>query len=186
MIRVLDKGYVILRRPDFTKSDIRSIRKNGFDTKRLQNHIYVSMLIKCPLFVKMIFPDFGLITLTCNKGEIECFEPTMSDVKAETPTISQEIADDIKATSEALIINPKAYRADGCERTVSQVNSPIGLYNKVIVSGFLSNWSKFISNPNLPYLIEDYRKAIHELILAEYQEVINDAFEEETANSAEV
>jgi hypothetical protein len=134
----------------------------------------------------MIFPEFGLITLTCNKGEVECFEPTMSEVGAETPTIGQEIADDIKATSEALIINPKAYRADGCERTVSQVNSPVGLYNKTIVSGFLTNWNEFISNPNLPPLIEDYRAAIHELILAEYQEVINDAFEEETTDSEEI
>lgn len=186
MVNVLDKGYVILRTPGVTKQDIRDLKKDGFDTKRLQRHIFVSMTIKCPLFVKMTFPEFGLVTITGKHGETEIYHPTLSDVNASTPTISSEIADDIKATSEALMINPRAYRTDGCDRSVSQVNSPIGLYNNIIVSGFLEDWSKFISNNKLPTLIEDYREAIHSLIMAEYQEVLNGSFEEETNNSEEI
>lgn len=186
MIRVLDKGHVILRTPGFTKQDIRELKKNGFDTKRLQRHIFVSMVIKCPLFVQMTFPEFGLITLTKKQKDIEVFEPTQSDVNAATPTIGAEIASDIVATSNALMINPRAYRADGCDRFVSQVNSPICVYNSIIVSGSLEDWNMFVSNNKFPTLIEDYRKAIHSLIMAEYQEVINNAFEEETENSTEV
>lgn len=185
MIRVLDKGHVILRQPDFSKSDIRALRKNGYDTKRLQKHIYVSLIVKAPMFVKMMFPEFGLITLTNNKSKLEVFEPTMSDVKAETPTIGQEIADDIKATSQALLINPKAYRADGCERSVSQINTPIALYNSFIVSGFLSNWNELISHNSFQPLIEDYREAIHSLIIAEYLEVTNDEFSEEEEDQSD-
>jgi len=177
-IHVLDKGYVILRTPGFTKQDIRDIKKNGFDTKRLQRHIFVSMAIKCPLFVKMAFSEFGLIVLTSKHSETEVFNPTLSDVNASTPTVGAEIADDIKATSEALMINPRAYRADGCDRFVSQVNSPLSLYNTIIVSGLLEDWNKFVSNNKLPTLIEAYREAIHSLIMTEYQEIINDSFEQ--------
>jgi len=186
MIRVLDKGHVALIRPSFTKQDIRDLKNDGFNTKRFQRHIFVSMIVKCPLFVKMTFPEFGLITATGKHDKTETYHPTLNDVKATTPTIGQEIADDIKATSEALMINPRAYRADGCDRFVSQVNSPIGLYNKVMVSGLLEDWNKFISCNKLPTLIEAYREAIHSLIMTEYQEVINGSFEEEADNSKEV
>lgn len=134
----------------------------------------------------MTFPEFGLITITGKHSETEMYHPTLSDVGAKTPTVGQEIADDIKATSEALMINPRAYRADGCDRSVSQINSPIGLYNTIIVSGILEDWNKFVSNNKLPTLIEAYREAIHSLIMAEYQEVINDSFEEEAGSGSEV
>jgi hypothetical protein len=109
--------------------------------------------------------------------------PTVSEVKAKTLEISKEIADDIKATSEALMINPKAYQHDGCDRFISQVNSPLALYNTLIASGNFNNWLKLIKYHTFPQLIEEYRLAIENQILAEYQEVVNGTIKEKTNNN---
>jgi len=141
-------------------------------------------MVKCPLFVKLAYSEFGLKTTTLQSHEIELFHPTLNDIKGNDPKVSQEIADDIIATGDALMINPKAYQQDGCEPSVSQVNSPLSLYNTIVVSGSLNNWAKYIKCKNFPKLINEFRIATKDLIDCEYPGVIPDDKKEETSTNS--
>jgi len=182
-ISVLDKGYVAMLSSTLSITEIRQLIQNGYDVDKIMNILSLHMEIKCPLFVKIMLPEFGITTITRKHIKTELFVPTVSEVKAKTLEISKEIADDIKATSEALMINPKAYQHDGCDRFISQVNSPLALYNTLIASGNFNNWLKLIKYNTFPQLIEEYRLAIENQILAEYQEVVNGTIKEKTNNN---
>lgn len=182
-ISVLDKGYVAMLPNVLSLNQIRQLVQKGYDIDKIANSIHIHMEIKCPLFVKIMLPEFGITTITRKHIKTELFVPTISEVTANTLDISKEIADDIKATSEALMINPKAYQHDGCDRFVSQVNSPLALYNTLIANGNFNNWLRLIKHSTFPKLIEEYRKAIEDQILAEYQEVINGTVKEKTIDS---
>ena len=78
------------------------------------------------------------------------------------------IAQDINHTTQALLINPKAYQMDGCDIFISQVMSPISIYNTLLVSGSLAQWIDFANKEGLATPIEQYRKTIEEVLLGEY------------------
>jgi len=180
MIFLLDKGYIKYIGSSATRIDVQHLLDEGFSREKILPHINLTYSIKCPLFVKLALSDFGFQITTMQSSRVELFCPTASDVKGNDLQVSQEIADDIKATGEALIINPKAYQKDGCEPSVSQVNSPLSLYNTIVVSGNISTWSKLIEFTNFPKLIDEYRIAIKDSIDCEYPEEVLYGKEKET------
>lgn len=177
IIPVFIDGYVAKINASFERDDIRYLISDEFPLGNKDTIIDMTTIhleIKCPLFVKLMFPEFGLTILTKKQiGKPIAFKPSPADVSANSLEVSKEIADDIKATTDALIINPKAYRTDGCDRNISQLNTPICVYSTCVVSGTLRNWMKLINYNNFPKLTNEYRKTIEGIINSEYEEILN-------------
>jgi hypothetical protein len=114
----------------------------------------------------------------------EAFIPTVADIGAESLSSNEDIQRNIEMTTEALLINPIAYQMDGCDTFISQIISPISVYNVLMVSGSLRQWTSYVLRNNLPASIEAYRKAIESVLLAEYsnmQESVIVSYEEDSS-----
>ncbi len=81
---------------------------------------------------------------------------------------NQAIQANIEATTDALLLNPEAFKADHCDRFIAQVITPVSAYNTLVVWGNLSQWIEVIKLTGLPKPIEEYRKAIHDVLLSEW------------------
>jgi len=169
---VLDKGYVAVHSCAPSGTELLELSKEFFRGKfdaRLLNTAVALLKIKCPLFVQLAFPEHGLLTVAQRTStKPEAFIPNVSQVNAQNLEASQAIQEDIERTTEALLLNPSAYQTEHCDPFISQVISPISVYNVLIVSGSLAQWLSFLSQHGLPLPIEAYRKAVENVILAEY------------------
>ena len=172
-IPVLDKGYVGLyscsplgQGLDFLSQEFM----RGIKHKKFTDMTSVTLKIKCPLFVQLAFAEYGLTYISQRGAEdVEAFVPTVADIQAQTLEASEAIQADIEQTTNALLLNPKAYQYEQCDHFISQVISPISVYNVLVVTGSLTNWKHFISVNGFPAPVEAYRKAISEAVSAEYQ-----------------
>jgi len=167
---VLDKGYVA-----FVSSS-----NNGETLKKLQLATSVplselaaisslTLAIKCPLFVQLYMSKFSFQIFNIPQNEVEAFEPDLTDIEGNDHEISAAIADDIKRTTAALLINPQSYQKDGCERFVSQVITPISVYNELVVHGSLEQWVRFSEAENLPKQIQMYANAVKDIVKNEWK-----------------
>jgi hypothetical protein len=172
-IPVLDKGYVALYSCAPNGQELTLLSKEfmrGVKDKKFADMTSISIKIKCPLFVQMTFAEYGLTHISQRGAtNIEAFIPTVADIKAQTLEASEAIQADIEQTTDALLLNPKAYQYENCDLFISQVISPISVYNVLVVTGSLSKWKHFIAQAGFPTPIEAYRKAISEAVSAEYQ-----------------
>lgn len=170
-IPVLDKGHVALMSSSISNEDIKILWTRytmGFNPQLLQIPT-AHLQMKCPLFVQLHLAQFGLSTLSEKRyHKVEAYVPTEAEVAAKDLETSQAIAEDINQTTEALLLNPKSYQYEACDIFISQVISPISVYNTLIVSGSLQQWIHFLQQQNLPSPIEEYRKAIEGLLSAEW------------------
>ena len=169
-IPVLDKGYVAFVSSSLDRSAFLDIKGRYFRGKvdgRLLNACNLHLEIKCPLFVQLSISDSLLVT-AMPSSRAEAYIPTVNEVAAASLESSELIANDIEQTTEALLLNPKAYKMDGCDEFVSQILCPISVYNTVFVSGSLAQWIEYANRVNLPGPIESYRKVIEEVVLGEY------------------
>lgn len=171
-IPVLDKGYVALLSSSMSRDTFLSLKRDYFKDKldpRLLDIPTIHLQIKCPLFVQLTFAEHAL-TYIVNRtqGKPEAFIPTIADVCAKDLEASEAIAEDISQTTDALLINPKAYQSEGCDLFISQVISPISVYNVLVVSGTLSQWLSYISQTNLPAPIAAYRNKIEEAVMSDF------------------
>ena len=169
---VLDKGYVAQHSCAPSGLELTDLSKEFFRGKfddRLFNTTTVLLKIKCPLFVQLTFQERGLLAIA-KRGDTkpEAFIPNVSQVNAQNLEASEAIQRDIQQTTEALLLNPSAYQMEHCDLYISQVISPISLYNVLIVSGSLTQWMGYLTQQGLPVPIEAYRKAIENVLLAEY------------------
>ena len=169
-IPVLDKGHVAFVSSSLTRGQFKHVQSMYFRNKankRLLSIPKIHMEIRCPLFVQLSLTE----TLSCvsRPSAIEAFIPSVNDVKAADLESSELISEDIEQTTEALLLNPKAYQMDGCDIFISQVTSPISIYNTLLISGTLDQWINYINSEGLPAPIEEYRKAIEQAILGEYE-----------------
>jgi hypothetical protein len=173
---VLDKGWVALYSSSLMQEDFTQILKTHFRgtiDHRITDMTQVMLSIRCPLFVQLTFSEHGLLC-SAEKvvGKPEAYIPDVSTVNAPNLETSQIIQQDIEATTEALLINPQAYQHDNCDLFISQVISPISIYNTVIVYGSLTSWMRYIEQKSLPRPIEAYRKAIEGCLNSEWDRVI--------------
>jgi hypothetical protein len=186
-IPVLDKGFVAGLAFHMSDKDIEyvwiDLRRGAFKAELL-DMAQATLVIKCPLFVHLWLAEFSFTVVKCKQdGELDAYTPDVSDIQTGDLGLDRDIGQDIAATQAALLINPKAYRQDGCEKFISQVNTPISVYNQLVVSGSLKTWMDLVSTEKLPKPIEAYRKAIEDVLLTEwnklheYQEQLNQCHE---------
>ncbi len=105
------------------------------------------------------------------KDELEAYIPDVSEISTGSSSDDQEIATYIKQTTESLTITSKSLQKDKCDKFVSQVMTPISVYNEVLVHGTLSDWLKYIRQKRLPKQLESYRAVIENIMLAEWKDV---------------
>lgn len=172
-IPVLDKGYVALLDSSNTTSKLREIGEEFFGGEyptSLEELGTMTIVMKCPLFVQLYLSKFNLKVINADRGsKPEAYIPSAAAIGAAEVATSQDISDDILRTTDALFINPKAYQADGANRFVSQVLTPINTYTTLIVSGSYSEWCKATYQSGLPLPISEYAKAIEQIITAEWK-----------------
>jgi hypothetical protein len=118
-IPVLDKGYVALIDSCMTTSKLREVGVEVFGGEyptSLEELGHMTVLIKCPLFVQLALSKFNLRIVDANtSGTLEAYIPNAGEVGAPDRLDAEAIADDISRTTDALLINHRAYQADGCE-----------------------------------------------------------------------
>ena len=172
MTPVLDKGYVKLISATFVGDQLPiflATWNRGRPDPRLLSVPTLTLEIKAPLFVRMFLAESGIIVFD-RKGQesSEAYVPTVAEVNASVLAVGEQIQANIAATTEALLMNPKAYAADHCDRFVAQVITPVSLYNEFVAHGSLWQWSDIILAQSLPLPIEAYRNAIDGVMVAEW------------------
>ena len=171
-IPVLDKGFVTLLSSSMDSKLFEEVSSQFMNGQSVDPRILdintAHMLIKCPLFVQLSFSDIGLSCISQRQSSIEVYHPNVNEIGAKTLKDSEEIADHMKQTSDAIIMNSGTYKMDGCDTFISQINSPISVYNILLVTGTLSQYVKYCSKNNLPQPIEAYRAAIKDILLANW------------------
>ena len=173
-IPCLDKGFVAKFDSSCSSAKLKDLAVEYF--KQLDGRFLapdnstLTLLVKCPLFVQLNFSTFGLrVTNLPNTGPIEAYLPNVGEVGSSKLGASQDIADDIARTSAALRMNPKAYQADGCNRFISQLLTPINTYTTILVHGAYNDWCRFASQSSAPGPIAAYIDAVTQIMKAEWQ-----------------
>lgn len=172
-IPCLDKGFVAYVNSANNSKQLVELSLEFFrttDTSNLRHMANLTLVIKCPLFVQLNLAKFDLRVVMCPLyQEPESYVPNAGEVGGTDRETNEMIADDIMRTSEALLINPKAYQADGCDRFVSQILSPISTYTTLIVHGTHAEWVKFCNQNNSPAPLESYKLAVKQIIDMEWR-----------------
>lgn len=168
---VLDKGYVAFvdscnnsgKLKELTLEFMRSA--DGYSIADIAS---LTLVIKCPLFVQLNLSKFNLKIITALNQELEAYYPNVGEIGGKDRETNQLIADDIERTTEALLINPKSYQADGCDRFVSQVIMPINSYTTLIVQGSYNEWKRFCGQSNPPAPIKSYAETVKQILDMEW------------------
>lgn len=171
---VLDKGFVarIDSSGDITKlNEIAVEYFKKLDGKFLaQDLSSLTLLIKCPLFVQLNLSLFSLnIVSLPSTGELEAYIPNVGELACSTLALSNNIQKDITNTTAALLLNSKAYKADGCERFLSQILTPISTYTTLLVNGVYNDWCRFTQQKGAPTCIASYMDAVGQLLRTEWR-----------------
>lgn len=171
---VLDKGYVALLDSTMATPKLREIGQEFYGGEyptALEELGNLTLAFKCPLFVQLALSKFNLRVIDANiqQGEPEAYIPSAAAIAGNDVVTSQLISDDILKTTDALLINPRAYQADGCDKFVSQVISPINVYTTLIIQGSYGEWCKFAYQTRFPGPIKQYAEAVQQIITAEWK-----------------
>lgn len=172
--KVLDKGSVALlsssnggvRLKELSDTLFGALPHDGFG-----DIATATLIVKCPLFLQLKLSQYGFkIIQAPQKGHVEAFIPDISNVAAPDPQDGSAIADDLKRTTEALLINPKAYQQDGCDEFVSQSITPVSVYTTLVVHGSLNQWIHYLaSDKKAPDVVKQYNAAILDILTAEWK-----------------
>lgn len=174
-IPCLDNGYVALIDSHMTTQKLRDVGQEfygGTYPTALENLGTLTIAMKCPLFVQLNLSKFDLRIIDANNSnqDVEAYKPNETEVGCKSLEDSRVIADDISRTTDALIINPKAYQADGCNIFISHTITPISVYTTLIVSGYYNEWCKFAcQQTKLPTPIRAYTKAVGQILESEWK-----------------
>jgi hypothetical protein len=129
----------------------------------------LTLVIKCPLFVQLNLSTHDLKIISVPPSDIEAYIPNVGEIGAPDLGTSKGISDNIRATTDALLINPRAYQDDGCDRFMSQVITPINTYTTILVHGSYNEWKKFCDKRAIPAPIKAYVKAITQIMNVEWR-----------------
>lgn len=171
-INVLDKGFVAPLSFSGNGKLLQDIQDHYFKTKtnlKLLDISSATLVIKCPLFVQLNLSQYGLNIITTPSDSIEAYIPDLSSIDGETLEDKTEIANYIKITTEALLLNHQGIVMDGGSRFTAQLLTPITVYNELIVSGKLANWITFIKQKKLPKELEVFRAAVEDILSSEWR-----------------
>lgn len=172
-IPVLDKGYVALIDSCNTTSKLRDMGAEFFGGEYpvvLEELGSMTLIMKCPLFVQLNLSKFNLRVINVPSKDTDAYLPNAAQVSANDTELSSIISDDLARTTDALLINPRSYQADGADRFISQILTPINVYTTLIVKGDYREWCAFAYNQaKVPGPILAYTKAVQQIIEAEWK-----------------
>ncbi len=174
-INVLDKGYVALVSVSNDGKTLKGLYDDYFRTKinrELWHLASMTLLVKCPLFKQLQFSKHNLRIIQMPASEeLETYIPDVSEINTGNPEDDRGVAKYLRETAESMLIAPKALQADKCDKFVSQVITPISVYNEIIVHGTLNDWLKYIKQSRLPKQLESYRAVIEGIMAAEWKQL---------------
>ena len=174
-IDALDKGWVSLISVSNDGKVLKHLYDDYFHTminKELWQLASMTLLIKCPLFKQLHLSKHNLrIIQMPSKEELETYIPDVSDISTGNLEDDREIVAYMKQTIESMLIAPKALQEDKCDKFVSQVLTPISVYNEILVHGTLSDWLTYIKQKRLPKQLESYRVVIENIMHAEWKDL---------------
>jgi hypothetical protein len=171
-IPCLDKGYVALLSSSNDSQKLSAIQDEYFSAQKTSSLLdlgTMTLVIRCPLFVQLNLSKFQFTVITAKSEALEAYIPNPGEICSGDHETDCLISDDIQRTTDALLINPKAYRNDGCDQFMSQIISPISVYTTLIVHGSYNEWSKYCRQEGLPVTINAYAKAIEQIKIAEWK-----------------
>lgn len=169
MIHNIDKGFVRLAGTNINSSDMEQLSLEPGNWILDSSH--TSFIIKCPLFVQLSLSQYNLSMHSLKTTKVDAFTPDASYIGTGNNESDRLIADDMHRTTEALLINPSAYQHDKCERFISQILTPISVYNTLVATGSLRSWLKFVNQSGLPKPIEMFAQAIIAELKSEWPNV---------------
>jgi hypothetical protein len=171
-IPCLDKGYVAQLDSTCKSEKLNDISRELFqkdDSKFLRELSSLTVVVKCPLFVQLNLSTFNFKIINVPVTEVEAYVPNVGEIGGPDLHANTEIAKLIAHNTAALMINPKAFESDGCDRFVSQMLMPISTYTTVIVQGSYNEWRRFCEQPRLPVAIKAYVRGITQIMNAEWK-----------------
>jgi hypothetical protein len=171
-IPCLDKGYVALINSSCSQDTLNDVVRefyNKDDSLFLRELSTLTLAIKCPLFVQLNLSTYNLKILSTPVNDVEAYCPNEGEIGAPDLRVSREIAANMKMTTDALLINPKAFQQDGCDRFMSQVMTPINTYTTLIVHGSYNEWKRFCAQQKMPVPSKSYIKAVTQIMNAEWR-----------------
>jgi hypothetical protein len=170
-IPVLDLGYVALLDASNNTKKLRDIGLEfygGDYPASLEKIGTLTLAFKCPIFIQLALSKHQLIIVTANQSGLEAYKPRINEIGCKDLQLSRDIAEDISRTTDALLINPKAYRSDGANTFISQVITPISIYTTLIVHGSYKEWCDFAYSKSITP-ISEYCEAVKQIIEAEWK-----------------
>ena len=171
-IPCLDKGWVALISSSCTSEKLNDVAMEFFkkdDSHFLRELSTLTLVIKCPLFLQLNLSTHDFKIVSTPVTDVEAYCPNVGEIGAPDLGTSRDISANIKATTDALLINPKAYQEDGCDRFMSQIITPINTYTTLIVHGSYNEWKRFCNQQRLPAPTKSYVKAITQIMNAEWR-----------------
>lgn len=168
----LDKGYAALISVSNNGALCNQVAMEFFkrdDSHFLREFSSMTIAIKCPLFVQLNLSTFGFQIVTTPVTEVEAYLPNVGEIGAPDLKVNRDIVENITATTDALHLNPKAFQADGCERFMSQILTPLNTYTTLIVHGSYNDWKRFCNQQKVPAPTKSYIKAITNIMNAEWR-----------------
>jgi hypothetical protein len=171
-IPCLDKGYVALISCSCNTDKLNEISMEFFkrdNSQFLRELSTITLIVKCPLFIQLNLSTYGFKIVSAPTTEVEAYCPNVGEVGAPDLETSRNIAANIKMTTDALLINPKAYQDDGCDRFISQVLTPLNTYTTLVVHGSYDDWKRFCNQTKVPTPTKSYLKAITQIMNAEFR-----------------
>ena len=171
-IPCLDKGYVALISSSCTSDRLAEVVREFFkkdDQLFLREMSTLTLIIKCPLFVQLNLSTHDLKIISIPPTEIDAYIPNVGEIGSPDLETSRNISANIKMTTDALLINPKAYQDDGCDRFMSQVITPINTYTTILVHGSYNEWKKFCNKKGIPEPVKAYIKAVTQIMNVEWR-----------------
>jgi hypothetical protein len=168
----LDKGYVALIDRSCSSDKLNDVSREFFkrdDSHFLREFSTMTLAIKCPLFVQLNLSTFGFKIVSAPVEDVEAYMPNLTEIGAPDLETSRNMAALMKQTTDALLLNPKAYQEDGCDRFISQVLTPLNTYTTLVVHGSYNDWKRFCNQQKLPAPNKAYIKAVTQIMNSEWR-----------------
>jgi hypothetical protein len=172
---ILDKGFVALIDSCNPTPKLREIDAEFFNSKGpgvLLDLGSMTIVMKCPLFVQLNLSKFNFKVITTyetTSQSVDAYLPNAGEIGSPERSTNESISDDISRTTAALLINPLAYKADGADRFISQIITPLNVYTTLLVQGSYDEWCKFCSQTKVPAPISAYIEAIKQIKEGEWK-----------------
>lgn len=171
-IPCLDKGFVALIDRSCPSEKLNDVSREFFkrdDSHFLRELSTMTLVIKCPLFLQLNISTFDFNIISAQGTEVEAYCPNLSELGTSDLETARNMSALMKQTTDALLINPKAFQEDGCDRFMSQVLTPINTYTTLLVHGSYNEWKKFCNQAKLPAPHKSYVRAITQIMNAEWR-----------------